>query len=248
MPKREDLNTLIKATQTVALLNMLPHLHSKKSQHQPLPIPADQLGTFADVAAVELQYTAALTERYNQHRIPFGTVAAAMAIGTAIENAKAIRHYLNQVEFEVPSLSKPAAERIDAAMDILNRENQPYDRSTNPDPTDEDLAVIIVVAHTIAMASKRHAIAHCAAQMENKRLPTRIRRTYRVIAEQIINASVDHLHATVGQLELENQLADDYPDLAGQLVDVIADANQDAMTDFHRACQSMDHEPTSHGT
>ena len=114
IPKREELNTLIKATYTEAVLNVMPHLRSRTSQHQPLPIPADQLGTFADVAVVELQYTAALCERYNQHRIPFGAVAAVMAVGPAIENTEAIRHYLNLVDFEVPSLAQPAAERIDA--------------------------------------------------------------------------------------------------------------------------------------
>ena len=69
----------------------------------------------------------------------------------------------------------------------------------------------------------------------NPRLLTDTRRTYRNIAESIIYASVNHLEATVG--ELENKIRQQYPDLTSQLTDVISDAHPDVMTAFHNACQ-----------
>ena len=150
IPTRQELDTLVKATYTEAVLNMVPTLRSPESQHQSLPIPADQLGAFADVTAVELQYTTALCQRYEQHRVPFGSVAAIMAIAPTIENAEAIRPHLDLLALEVPSLAPSAAERIDATMEILNRENQTYDRSAVSPPTQEDTVVITIVAHTIA--------------------------------------------------------------------------------------------------
>lgn len=247
VPDQQTMTAMIQATYTVAMLEMLPELKDEQHKAPMLLAPADQMGALGDVVAVELEYLTELCARYEMHRIPFGAVAAIVAVSNAVANANEIRPQLDLVEFEAPSLIPSAAARIDAAMERLDQEHEPYENGTTKEPDEDDVAVISIVAHTMAMAGKRHAIAHCADQMRKPGLAMNTRLTYRSIADLIINASVDHLDATVGQLEMENELTKDYPELARQLTDVINDADNDAMTAYHQACQDLDQQAGNDG-
>lgn len=242
MPDAHTMGDIITATCTEAYLTMKPELHNEDSAPRPLQFPAHEVGPYGDVAAAEIERVAEICDRFGVRSAPLGAVASIMALSGCMGNAELIRPQLTLIDFDVPSLAQPAAQRIDRALEKMDQEHEPIplDDRSEPDWTDQNMNITVAAAHTMSLAAKRHAIAHCAARMNDRTLPRYTRQVYRDIAERIINASTHHLDCTIGQLEMENEMAALHPEMAWLMEDILSDAGADAMAQFHQACQTLE--------
>lgn len=242
LPGADELDVLIKTAYTEGCLALMPELHNAGSAPEPMPIAAHEIGPYGDVAAAELEKAAQIAERFDMRTESLGAVAAVMALSGCMGNAERIRPQLDKVEYALPSLAGPAALRIDDIMARLDQDTEavPEDDRNDPAWTDRNTSITMAMAHTMSLAAQRHAIRRCAARMSDPSLPGYIRRVYRDIAERIINVSTHHLDSTVGELELENEIATLSPETARLLDETLDEAGTDAMTEFHQACQSLD--------